>query len=203
MNISKRSIIISLAVAAALIGGGTTMLLSRHSTSSKNGGGSGQMQKTPAGSRTGNSAANTSSSPSSQINSGTNAAYTAACAALPLSGAQNILGSSAQPATPIDLGVSPAANTELTSCAYAADGHTAQLTLRSAKGSLGASQNATVFGSEKPADITDVQGYGQSAYWNPSTGHFAILSHNDWYTIVTSQGTQASAEAAAKQVKGL
>jgi cytoskeletal protein RodZ len=208
MNLHKRYIIIASVVAIAAIGAGTAAMFQQHQRSAKNPKSSSATQSAKI-SASGKPKDNTASTPKTTSgatangSSNSSTAQNAACTALTPSAAKNLLGTDAASATPADLGVSQASNTEVTSCAYAADGNSIQLTIRTAKGSLGASQNATAFGSERPAGVTDVQGYGQSAYWDPGTMHLNVLSQNNWYIMSTSQNTQASAEAAAKLVEGL
>jgi hypothetical protein len=207
MNLRKRYIIIASVVAIAAIGAGTAVMF-QHQRSAKNpkSSSAAQSAKTSASGKPKDSAANTPKpTPGATANGSSDspAPQNAACTALTLSAAKSLLGAAAASATPADLSISQASNTEITNCAYAADGNSIQLTLRTAKGSLGASQNATAFGSERPAGVTDVQGYGQSAYWDPGTAHLNVLSQNNWYIMATGQNTQASAEAAAKLVKGL
>lgn len=124
-----------------------------------------------------------------------------ACAHLTLTTARQLLGDSAQKATPHSTSGLQAAGTTLASCAYSGQTGTIQLTLRTAHSSLGASQNATAFGSEKPADSTNVSGYGQAAYWNPSNNTLNVLGHNNWYIITGTQPTQESAQTVADQLK--
>lgn len=125
-----------------------------------------------------------------------------ACKLLTLAIARQILGDSAQYTTPSDPAISQPSGTSLSSCAYSSGTAGIQMVIRTAKSSLGASQNATVFGSEKPSGVTNVEGYGQSAYWNPQTTQLHILSSNNWYIITTSQSSQAGAEAVAQLIVG-
>lgn len=90
------------------------------------------------------------------------------------------------------------ANTTVSACAYSGVTDTVQLAVREPKDSLGVSENAVIFGSERPAGVTSVKGYGQSAYWSPDSKHLNILGSNKWYIITSSAGTQAAAEAVAK-----
>jgi hypothetical protein len=92
-------------------------------------------------------------------------------------------------------------DTSLSTCGYASGEATIQLSVRAAKNSLGASENATAFGSERPASATPVSGYGQSAYWDPDVHTLNILGSNTWYIVRSSSGTQQRAEAVATACK--
>lgn len=125
-----------------------------------------------------------------------------ACKLLTLAAARQVLGDTAQYIAPADPTISQPSGTSLSACAYRGQTGDMQMIVRTAQNPLGASQNATVFGSEKPSGVVTLTGYGQSAYWNPQTTQLHILSSNDWYIITSSQGTQAGAEAVAHAVVG-
>jgi type IV secretory pathway VirB10-like protein len=124
----------------------------------------------------------------------------AACKLLTAHIAQQAIGAAATYQTPADFAIAAVTGTELSACTYSTSSATIQLTERQAKNSLGASQNATAFGSEKPSGVTDVDGYGQSAYWDPATARLHILGSNNWYVITTSKNTQITAETVAKLI---
>jgi hypothetical protein len=138
----------------------------------------------------GSSSANTASVPN-----------TTACKHLTLAIARQLLGAQAGYTTPAEPANLQAEDTAVSSCAYGASGVNVQLTIRSASSSLGASENSTVFGSDRPAGSSSVQGYGQSAYWNPDDGTLNVLSQNDWYIITGSQHDQSSAQSVADLLK--
>jgi hypothetical protein len=206
MNQAKqRVIIIAVAVIGlAVISGGIVALRHLHTTSSH------QPPTAPTQTSSQNQSIS-SRTHSSQSTSGnppdrTKAVaqpQTVACDALTLSAVQSLLGNTAHVTTPTEIGMLQATDTEVASCAYASATDSVQLSIRTAKGSLGASENATLFGSEKPTGVTDMQGYGQSAYWDPTAIRLNILSHNNWYAVTTSQHTLPSAAATAKLIKGL
>jgi len=123
---------------------------------------------------------------------------TAACSLLTLTVAKQLLGNGATSSTPSDTSSMQATDTSLSACAYASGSSTLQLVIRTPTSSLGTSENDTVFGSGRPTNTTAVQGYGQSAYWDPSNASLDVLGSNNWYVITTSSGSESNAEAAAK-----
>jgi cytoskeletal protein RodZ len=127
----------------------------------------------------------------------------AACKQLTIAVAQQVIGADAKTSSPSDTSALKTANTKLDACAYNSGGGNVQLVIRTPSNALGISKNATVFGSEKPADAVSVSGYGQSAYWDPSKQQLNILSSNNWYIVTRSTGAQADAEAVAKLLAGL
>jgi hypothetical protein len=126
------------------------------------------------------------------------------CKLLPLAAAQQLLGSGVH-SLAAKTTMPQTADTVLTTCAYTADSGTVQINQRSPKNSLGTSENATPFGSERPGGASSISGYGQSAYWNPADSTLNVLSDNSWYVIARSAGgqssSQADTEAAAKLVE--
>jgi hypothetical protein len=117
-------------------------------------------------------------------------AITAACKSFTPAIAKEVLSGNATSTTPSDTTALQASNTQLSSCAYTADSNTLQLTIRDAQGSLGTSENATRFGSGRPSGVTTVDGYGQSAYWDPATHQLNVLKENDWYILTRTSGGQ-------------
>jgi len=127
---------------------------------------------------------------------------TEACSLLTLSAAKQLLGSDAAATTPTDMSSLQATGTSLSACAYSSGSGNVQLIIRTPTSPLGRSENATVFGSGKPANAVSVSGYGQSAYWDPDEHTFNILGSNNWYIITRgSGGTQADVEAVAALLK--
>jgi hypothetical protein len=127
---------------------------------------------------------------------------TEACSLLTLGAARQLLGSAATAATPGDTSSLQATGTALSTCAYGSGSSNVQLVIRTPTGSLGRSENATMFGSGKPSDAVSFSGYGQSAYWNPGDHTFNVLGSNNWYIITRgSGGTQADAEVVAALLK--
>jgi len=155
---------------------------------------------TPAQSTTNHpdtSAGNTAASDAAVAAAGTGPA-TVACKLLTADVASQALGGTAQQSTASDTSSLQASDTSVTTCAYTGANGSTQLTIRAATGSLGASENATAFGSGRPANAVPVASYGQSAYWDPTAHQLNILGHNNWYVITRSTSTQADTEAVAK-----
>lgn len=67
---------------------------------------------------------------------------------------------------------------------------------RSAKTSTGAESNKAVFDEQKPSGVTDVDGIGDDAYFNPEFGQLNVLKGNNWYIVTNYVGspTKASLE---------
>jgi len=131
--------------------------------------------------------------------SGTNIpAPTASCTLLSQEVARQIIGDGAQSSVPTDASKLQTADTTISACAWSSGSATVQLVVRTPKDSLGASENSTAFGSERPDGVTPLTGYGQSAYWDPSKQQLDVLGNNSWYIITRNTGTQADAEAVAK-----
>ena len=124
-----------------------------------------------------------------------------ACDALTAEAAKRILGKQATSTKANDMSDLATTNTTLSSCAYM-DGTTRlQVTVRTPNGNLGVSKNATVFGSDRPANAAKVDGLGQSAFWDPDTHRLNILHSNIWYIVdLGENSTQAAAETAASQL---
>lgn len=125
-----------------------------------------------------------------------------ACQLLTRSIAQQILGPDVSSSPAGNISSLASSDTTLSVCSYASNTSGVQLIVRTPTDSLGVSKNATMFGSAKPQNATTLQGYGQSAYWDNDKHQLNILSHNNWYIIARSTGTQADAEAVAKVLAG-
>ncbi|HSX15833.1 MAG TPA: hypothetical protein VLF40_03520 [Candidatus Saccharimonadales bacterium] len=120
-------------------------------------------------------------------------AENAACKLLTTAIAQQLLGADAKPADAGNVGNLQTSATTVATCTYTSDSGALQLTLRTPKNSLGVSENATVFGSERPSGATTVTGYGQSAFWDPDEHRLNVLGHNTWHIITrTSAGGPSS-----------
>jgi hypothetical protein len=133
--------------------------------------------------------------------SATTVPNTIACKHLTLTIARQLLGTQAEYTTPNEPANLKAADTAVSSCTYSMPNASVQLTVRTAQSSLGASENATAFGSDRPAGSSPVQGYGQSAYWNPDDSTLNILSKNTRYIIIGAQHDQSSAQSVANLLK--
>lgn len=142
-----------------------------------------------------------SSTEKSQSNN-TNKTASPACAALTADVAKRILGQQAASVETKDMSAIKTANTNLSSCAYTNGTATRiQVTVRTPSDNLGVSKNATVFGSDRPAQAVTVTGYGQAAFWDPDTHRLNILQSNIWYIVELGEtATQATTETAASQL---
>jgi cytoskeletal protein RodZ len=118
------------------------------------------------------------------------AASNKACGMLTLDSAKVLIGQDASQSA----SGSTAADIDTITCTYTAGAHRIVFTIHAAKTDLGKSDNALHFGSEKPSGVTDVQGYGQAAYWDAGKTELHVLKDNDWYSIGLQDG--AGLEAA-------
>jgi cytoskeletal protein RodZ len=200
---TKRVPLWALVVCIVLALGIIVALASHRSTSSKQAALS-KSQTSKTQSKTTKSPTKTSNqTPSTNKSAGvgtsnSNVAANTACKLLSPSVATQTLGTSAAASTPSDTSALVTPDTSLGACAYTGSNETVQLIVRTPKNSLGASENATHFGSEKPANATSVSGYGQSAYWDPDAKQLNILANNNWYIISRSTGSSDDSEAVAK-----
>lgn len=69
---------------------------------------------------------------------------------------------------------------------------------RAARTKLGAESNKAVFASQKPAGVQDVSGYGNKAFFNPSTGQLNILKGNNWYILSHYTGVSSNKSTLAE-----
>jgi hypothetical protein len=76
----------------------------------------------------------------------------------------------------------------------------ASLLARSAKTNDGVDSNKNVFIDQRPAGAETISGYGNDAFWNPSTGQLNILKNNNWY-IVQAGGTSPASRTVADAKK--
>ena len=116
-----------------------------------------------------------------------------ACELFSIDDARQVLGESAE--KPEDLAGADASSDdmEVTQCLYevppaeagsADEQKQASLLARSAKTDSGARSNEEVFsGAAKPANVEDVSGYGDAAFWNPEFGQLNILKGSNWYIL--------------------
>jgi len=207
-----RSILASLFLLVVVAAAGTSLVLVHKSAGKAADSPAGSSKKQPGSHSTGNSSKNAADTPGSsqagstgdrQTTGGTAPAAPSnpACKLLTSALAQQLLGSGAQYRSSADTTTPQTPETSLSSCAYGAGAATLQLSVRTAGDSLGASENATAFGSERPAGVTPVSGYGQSAYWDPASAKLNVLGSNNWYIISRSSGTLQDTEAAAQLLK--
>lgn len=81
-------------------------------------------------------------------------------------------------------------------CTYRSSESTLRVTAFAAKSSVGRSTNAITFGSGRPSGVQNEPSYGQSAYWNASTGILSVLKDNNRYDISRTGGYDAVKKAA-------
>jgi hypothetical protein len=122
---------------------------------------------------------------------------TQACELFTLGNARQVLGPGTQSISPTDTTSYRSSGTTVSACAYANGDNTAQLIIRASTSPLGSSENATEFGSGRPTNAVTVEGFGQSAYWDPSQHILNVLGNNDWYIITRSTNTQDDTEKVA------
>lgn len=155
--------------------------------------------KSPSNSASKNTAATNNLSPADQaVEANAAHAVTDACKLFTLNAALQVLGGSAKSSAASGTSPLNAPGTTVTACAYTSSSGSAQLIIRTPTDHLGVSENASVFGSARPADAISVNGYGQSAYWDPNKHTLNILGDNNWYIISRTTNTQAAAVSVAK-----
>lgn len=114
-----------------------------------------------------------------------------ACGIFTLADAKQLLGNSVKGGeAPAD---TSSKDVDVTICNYLQDlsssnspvssGKIASLTVKIPKTSGGAKSNQGQFGPIKPSDVTDVNGYGDSAYWDSGRGQLDILKGTTWYIL--------------------
>lgn len=69
----------------------------------------------------------------------------------------------------------------------------AGLLVRSAKTQIGVKSNKTPFTTARPSAAQDVSGFGDDAYFNPTTGQLNILKGGNWYILSKYKGTSGTA----------
>lgn len=117
---------------------------------------------------------------------------TAACKLLALDAARRVLGRDALPDTAKSINGEKTEDIAISTCIYVHASTSATLIVHAALTSLGASENALQFGSDKPAGVTDVPGYGQAAYWDSAQNELNILDNNNWLVLSRSDGSGPS-----------
>lgn len=207
-HLPPQVIVTSIALIFILIAVGAGMLMRKHNLSHR----SLSTAKTETTkSKTQPAAANSSagSTPNSSASAATSTGQTddasttgPACELLTPDDAQQVLGPDAETSLPNDTSAFQTSHTTVSACAYSNSTGTVQLTVRTPSDSLGASKNATVFGSDKPRGATSVDGYGQAAYWDGDKHQLDVLGSNTWYIISRSTGTKADTVAVAKVLAG-
>ena len=77
----------------------------------------------------------------------------------------------------------------------------ATLLVRSPRTDKGITSNQNEFGALRPADVQDITGYGNKAYWDAEHGQLNILKNNNWYIL--SYGPITPADRTLDQAKQL
>jgi hypothetical protein len=118
-----------------------------------------------------------------------------ACKILTEQIAQQIFGPDYKPVNISDVTNSSNSNTTVSTCVYtngltisSTNYESINLLAHTSLSSLGTSDNVVVFGSERPSDVTDVQGIGQASYWDPNASQLNILNDNNWYVVSLNKG---------------
>jgi len=122
-----------------------------------------------------------------------------ACQRYPLADAKRLLGQDAKASTnPIY--DSNGTNLYTSSCTYTEESLPGQqpgvkqsstLTMRQPQTDKGIQSNQGEFGRLKPVNSQVVDGYGDSAYWDPTHGELNILKSNIWYVLSIGPSTPA------------
>jgi hypothetical protein len=126
-----------------------------------------------------------------------------ACSIFTLDNAKKLLGDSTK-ATEIPAASASNDDIEVTQCFYQEPSgqHQANILVRGAKTDKGKAGNVDYFkGSTKPANVQDVNGYGEAAFWNPEFGQLHILKNGNWYIL--SFGPLAPSERKLDDVRTL
>jgi hypothetical protein len=122
-----------------------------------------------------------------------------ACKLYTLTDAKRLLGQQAKPSTnPIY--DSNGSNLYTSSCTYTEESPPGQqpeikqsstLTVRRPQTDKGIQSNQGEFGPLKPVDSQVVDGYGDSAFWDPTHGELNVLRTNTWYEFSIGPSTPA------------
>jgi hypothetical protein len=130
-----------------------------------------------------------------------------ACDALTVAIAKQVVGPDATTGT-----APPSASTSsvsVTNCSYYSPKSTKAVSIlaRSALDQNGATSNEAQFGDSLPSGATKVKGIGDDAYWNPASGQFNVLKHDNWYILTAGslnpkKREMADAESYARLIEG-
>lgn len=139
------------------------------------------------------------SSPSNSSNLSATSSSKKACSIFTLGEAKQLLGDSAKgSAGPPE---NDSADLTVSSCVYkqtsgpdapVTANKSASLLVRSPKTAAGAQSNLNQFDTVKPANVQDVSGYGDKAYWDRGHGQLDILKNNNWYILSYGSPTPSS-----------
>ncbi|MBX4201788.1 hypothetical protein KW803_02755 [Candidatus Saccharibacteria bacterium] len=113
-----------------------------------------------------------------------------ACLIFTIDDAKQVLGEGASggetgaSASSDDLEVSTCSYTQTAGAATSAStSKAASLLVRAPRTAEGVASNQTQFGRLKPAEVQDVTGYGEAAFWSQQYGQLNIFKSNTWYIV--------------------
>ena len=134
-----------------------------------------------------------------------------ACDLLSVEDAKTVLGQDIEPADGSDAAAASSDDIAVSRCVFAqklgaavtpASQKQASLVVRSPRSDTGKQANRNVFtGSAKPANVEQVSGFGESAFWNPEFGQLNILKNDAWYIV--EAGPSVPTERKAEDAKTL
>lgn len=113
--------------------------------------------------------------------------------------AQSLIGSQASPSVNNGV-VSKSVDITEVNCSYSFKGTSVSILDYMPNSSIGQSDNDVRFGSGLPSGVTQVNGYGNSAFWQASSG-LNILQNNNWYVVNYANNGASSLSASEKLAK--
>jgi hypothetical protein len=128
-----------------------------------------------------------------------------ACDLFTVDDAKKIIGDNATRQEAGDKAAMSTLDVTLSLCMYADPEltHFASVTVRAPLTDAGAASNDTAFTGARPAGATDVSGYGDKAYFDPTLGQLSVLSHRTYLIFDNGDGsgnTLADAQKVADAV---
>jgi hypothetical protein len=129
-----------------------------------------------------------------------------ACDIFTLADAKQLLGGNVKGGE----NIAPVSSTDLivSTCSYTKDtgnsqpvssADSAALLVRQPISSKGIVSHQNAFGTLRPAEVQDVPGYGDAAYWDAGHGQLNILKNNNWYIL--SNGSATPSDRTLDQAK--
>lgn len=116
-----------------------------------------------------------------------------ACDMMSAEDAKTVLGPEIEPADGSDAASASSDDIAVSRCVFAqkigaavtpANQKQASLLVRTPRSDTGKQANRDVFtGSAKPANVEQVNGFGESAFWNPEFGQLNVLKNDAWYIV--------------------
>lgn len=124
-----------------------------------------------------------------------------ACQQFTLAVAKTILGPDATVNMADSTIISDTPDLQTSSCVYQNNADdTIHLSAFIAKSPVGESTNSVTFGSDKPAGVQDMPGYGQAAYWDVHTNVLSVLKNNNRYELSRSSNMLDDVRQAADRI---